>query len=983
MSILQRLLRVRPRYLILGACLLGIVLVSIVVYNARRGPGAVAGVGALEESDRAWLAEKRELRFAGRWDEAPFGFSDDDGTYRGYEIDLAETLGPILGVAVKVERMTREEALVALANGEVDGIMGMVPAIERSEWHAFTEPYVTSSLSIFVRSDRFDVAGLDDLRGHEVAVQADTAALRALESETEISTLLVKSAQEGLEAVAEGRVVALVADEIAGLRAVQEAGLSDEVKLVGLPQQSVSYAFAVPKDSPAQLNVLNHGLASAEALGLKEQVDRAWLGTQLSGGATVASSSRVTTALVALVLALMLGNGVYFLNKMRQRSVEHRATLEESQVKYQKLVEGTDEAVFTVGSDLGLLEVNNRVESLTGYQKDSLLRMALDDLVSPDQRGRVRDCVQAALEEGSATLDGVSFVDRHGDEVPVRLSAYVVSQEGRRLVQCVARDIRERERWRGQVRLRTEYLAALNSIANTVSRSVEVEEMLREVLGQVIDLTRAQSGIVYLSGSRDGQKAVIPVVELGLTDELKRELGWPEGPRRLAQEVAEAGRVLVSSGTASAKESSIPGASGGPAWRAGVPLASKDQVHGVLSVYGTEPRGFTDEDVALLAAVGNQIGVAIENAQLVERLQRTAGEMGAMWRFSQSVLQDMTNGLVVIDRDGKVRLVNQAGESLLGCKEKDVLDTSVEQLLGQGARVVRDSMERQLAYPREEISVRRDGGESEAVGMSVSPLRGDGGKVNGAVVMLRDLSREKRLEEERIRLERLAVLGEMSAVMAHEIRNPLAGMAAGIQHLLGKFAESDDRHEALERILKEGERVNRIIEDILLISRPPRLNLEPCDLTEVLETLVGEYQDRASAQGVQILAEYEPGLLTVRGDKMRLQQAFSNLVGNGIEAMPNGGRLRIATRGPVGADASREAGYAQVIIQDSGSGIKEQDLAKIVEPFYTTKARGTGLGLPITKRIIEAHEGELRIESSEGEGTSVTVRLPLAKGGGR
>jgi PAS domain S-box-containing protein len=985
MSILHKLLRVRPRYLFLGACLLGIVLIAIVAYNVLRGPGAVAGLGALEESDRAWLEEKRELRFAGRWDEAPYGFSDDEGTYLGYEVDLAEALGPILGVGVKVEPMTREEALIALANGEVDGVLGMVATIERSEWHDFTEPYVSSSLSIFVLTERFDVAGLKDLRGHEVAVQADTAALRGLEGEPEISTLLVKSAEEGLQAVVDGRVVALVADEIAGLRAVQEADLGSQVKVVGLPEQTVSYAFAVPKESEAQLNVLNHGLASIEALGLKEQVDREWLGTQASAEAPAASSSTVTTALFVLVLALVLGNGAYFLTKMRQRTAEHTANLEESRVKYQKLVEGTDEAVFTLSGDLGLLEVNNRVETLTGYHRDSLLRMGLDELVAPGQRKSVSDCVQAALRDGSAALDGVSFLDRHGDEVPVRLSAYVVSQADRKLVQCVARDIRERERWRGQVRLRTEYLAALNSIANTVSRSVDIEEMLSEVLAQVIDLTRTQSGIVFLSGSRDGEMALTPAVDQGMTAELKTHLSWPEGPRRLAREVAEAGRVLAWSATASGGESGVLGASGGVGRHAGVPLASRDHVHGVMSVYGTEPRGFTDEDVALLTAVGNQIGVAIENAQLVERLQRTVGEMGAMWRFSQSVLQDMTNGLVVVDRDGKVRLVNQAGESLLGCKEKDVLDSSVEQVLGQGARVVRDSMERQLAYPREEISVRRDGGESEPVGMSVSPLRGEGGKVNGAVVMLRDLSREKRLEEERIRLERLAVLGEMSAVMAHEIRNPLAGMAAGIQHMLGKFDQGDDRHEALERILKEGERVNRIIEDILLISRPPRLSLAPCDLTGVLETLVAEYGDRASAQGVEILTNYEAGVLEVRGDQMRLEQALSNLVANGIEAMPNGGQLRIAARGPVRADAlgNGEVEYAEVAIEDGGAGIKEKDLPRIVEPFYSTKARGTGLGLPIAKRIIEAHEGDLRIESREGEGTKVTVRIPLSKGAGR
>lgn len=978
------MLRIRLRYAVLGLCVLGIVLVSIVVYNARRGPGAVIGLGALGESEQAWLAEKRELRFAGRWDEAPFGFSGDDGVYGGYEVDLAEALAPILGVGVKVEPMTREEAAISLDNGEVDAVMGMVATVEESDSYDFTEPYASSSLSIFVRADRFDVARLGDLRGREVAVQADTPAITLLAAEPEISTVLVKSAQEGLELVVEGQAVALVVDEITGLRAAQEADLANEVKVVGLPEETVSYAFAVPKGSQAQLNVLNYALASIEVLGLKEQVDRAWLGAPVAEAAPGSGSSRITTVLVVLALALAFGNGAYLLTKMRTRTVEQSATLRESRVKYQKLVQGTDEAVFTVGSDLGLLEVNNRVESLTGYHRDDLLRMALDDLVVPEQRGTLRGCVQTALRDGAATLDVLSFVDRHGDEIPVRLSADVVSHEGRELVQCFARDIRERERWRGQVKLRTEYLSALNSIANTVSRSVDVEEMLQEVLGQVVDLTRTQSGVVYLSGNRDGEAVLIPVVEQGMTSEQKRELGWPDGPRRLAEEVVEAGRVLVSSGGVSSQESVPDGVSSGPGRCVAVPLASKDSVHGVMSVYGLEPRGFTNEDIALLTAVGNQIGVAIENAHLVERLQRTVGEMGTMWRFSQSVLQDMTNGLVVVDRDGKVRLVNQAGESLLGCKEKDVLDSSVERLLGQSARIVRDSMERQLAYPREEISVRRDGGESESVGMSVSPLRGDGGKVNGAVIMLADLSREKRLEEERIRLERLAVLGEMSAVMAHEIRNPLAGMAAGIQHLLGKFAETDDRHEALERIMKEGERVNQIIEDILLISRPPRLNLASCDVAAVLDTLVAEYRDRASAKGVDILTDYAPGLLEVRADKMRLEQAFSNLVVNAIEAMPNGGQLTVAVRGPVRAERSGdgEAEYAEVILGDNGVGISEEDVHKIVEPFYTTKARGTGLGLPIASRIIEAHEGELRIESREGEGTKVTVRLPMAKGAG-
>jgi PAS domain S-box-containing protein len=982
MSIISLLTR-HKRYAILAACLLGVVLIAVAVTYALGGAGTPTRVVPLGEAERAWLAEKDQLRFAGRRQEPPFGFSEADGPYQGYEVELAETLGPVLGVGIEVQPMTREEALIALANGEVDAVMGMVRTAASGELYEFTEPYASSSLAIFVRSDRFDIARIEDLRREEVAVQAGTTAQRVLEGEPEISSTVVQTAEEGLRSVADGQVVALVADEIAGLRAVQEASLEEQIKLVGLPGQTVSYALAVPKDDRVQLAVLNHGLAAVEALGLKKQVERKWLGAPLSADVPGTAGPSITAVLTVLVVGLFLGNAGYWLMKTRRRAEVGTAILEESRDKYNKLVEGTDEAVFTVSGDLSLLEVNNRAESLTGYPKDSLLTMILTDLVSPAQQQDVRACIESAFREGVATLDGVSLVDSLGDEVPGRLSAHSLSHEGRSIVQCMVRDVRERERWRGQVQLRTEYLSAVNAIANTLSRSVDTEEMLEEVLGKVLDMTRTDAGVVFLSGS--GEMAMTPVVKRGLTTEMLRQVGWPDGPRRLAEEVAQAGRVLVAPHSAPRADSGGVSSREQSGAHAGVPLASKDHVYGVVNVYGREPRQFTDEDIALLTTVGNQIGVAIENAQLVHRLQRTVSEMGAMRRFSESVLQDMTNGLVVVDRDGKVRLVNRAGESLLGCKETDVLDSSVEQLLGRGARTVRDSMERQLAYPGEEIRIRRDGGESLPLGMTVSPLRGDGGTVNGAVVMLRDLSREKELEEERIRLERLALLGEMSAVMAHQIRNPLAGMAAGIQHLLGKFGVDDERHEALERIQREGERVNRLIEDILLISRPPRLNLAPCDVSELLHGLAVQWQQKASAQGVDIEAESAPGLPEVRGDRMRLEQAFSNLVANAIEAMPNGGRLRIAGGGPVRADllGEREVEYIEVVIEDDGIGIKKEDMDRIIDPFVTTKARGTGLGLPIAKRIIEEHKGEVKIESTEGEGTKITVRLPLGKGGGR
>ena len=977
MSNITTLLRVRSKYVLIAAGFLGLALVLIIAGYAYRGARRSALLGALSDAEQAWLAERSEVRIAGRWEEPPFSYTDEDGMYQGYEVDLAESLGPILGMGIEVVPMPREEALIAIQNGEVDAVMGMVRDAESSEQYGFTEPYMSSSLSIFVRADRFDVAALEDLEGHQVAVQAGTAAETSVAEQTGISAILVPSTEEGLQSVADGQVVALVADEIAGLRAAQETGLAAEIKLVGLPAETVGYAFAVQKDDETAVSVLNRGLAAMEAVGLKQQVDRAWFGAPTGQAEAAATSSTITVALVVVIVALILGNTAYLLSKMRRRADEHTAILYESQDKYRKLVEGTDEAVFTLSGDLSLLEVNNQVESLTGYKKDSLLRMSLEDLVPPGQKEQVRRFVQRAFREGVGTLDDVSLIDRHGDRVPVQLKARPLRQGGRKIVQCIARDVRERERMRHQVLRRSEDLSAINAIASLVSHSAHVEEMLEQVLTKVLDLTRTESGIVYLSAAGDGE--MVPVVKRGLTADLMRQVGWPEGSLRQAEEVAESGKVLVTADfSRSAEPVSSDASSAHVGTQAGVPLVSKDRVHGVMNIYGREARRFTDEDIGLLTAVGNRIGIAIENAHLIRQLQRTVSEMGAVRRFSDNVLQGMSNGLVVVDREGKIRLVNLAGERLLGCKEEEVLDSRLEEVLGFGAEIVRDSLERELAYSGEEIVVERERGERIPLGMSISPLRGEGGKVNGAVVMLSDLRETRALEEERRKLDRLAFLGEISAVMAHEIRNPLAGMGAGIQHLQTKFEEGDERHEALGRILREGERVNRIIEDILLISRPPHLNLAPCDISEVIGEVVREWEAKAREKGVEIRQYSASGLPLVKGDKMRLHQALSNLVSNGIEAMPGGGELSITATAP-----AADGDYIEVEIRDTGVGIKQEDLGRIFEPFWSTKARGTGLGLPITRGIVTEHGGEVEVDSEEGSGTKFVVRLPLARRGGR
>ncbi len=229
--------------------------------------------------------------------------------------------------------------------------------------------------------------------------------------------------------------------------------------------------------------------------------------------------------------------------------------------------------------------------------------------------------------------------------------------------------------------------------------------------------------------------------------------------------------------------------------------------------------------------------------------------------------------------------------------------------------------------------------------------------------------------EDRIQLaERLSSLGHLAAGVAHEIRNPLNAIGMGLQRLKREFLprEESQREEYLsfmELISKEIRRVNEIIEQFLSLSRPFELNLKHFSLKELLKNLVTFLQEEASSQGIRIQAETAPDLPLIKMDHEKLTQAFLNIMKNGMQAMEQGGVLQVKTQG------LRDR--VEVSFSDSGSGIPPEQMEKIFNYYYTTKEKGVGLGLPIAHRIIEAHGGQLNVESQVGIGTKVTVTLPI------
>jgi two-component system nitrogen regulation sensor histidine kinase GlnL len=257
--------------------------------------------------------------------------------------------------------------------------------------------------------------------------------------------------------------------------------------------------------------------------------------------------------------------------------------------------------------------------------------------------------------------------------------------------------------------------------------------------------------------------------------------------------------------------------------------------------------------------------------------------------------------------------------------------------------------------------------------------------VEAAVAVVRDVSRILELEAEVRRGETLAAAGRMAVGLAHEIRNPLGAIRGAVQLLARELGRDSRLSEYTDVLVKEVDRVNRIIEQLLDLARPVQLRLGPLNLHQLLERVALLASEGALAQSVTIVRRYDPSLPPILGDEDRLVQVFHNLVRNALESMKSGGRLTLTTRislNPLFAKMDLGAGQRSMVevqVTDEGFGIPADVRAKVFDPFFTTKDRGLGFGLALCHRIVDEHKGMIKIDSVEGRGTTVTCFLPIAR----
>ncbi len=347
--------------------------------------------------------------------------------------------------------------------------------------------------------------------------------------------------------------------------------------------------------------------------------------------------------------------------------------------------------------------------------------------------------------------------------------------------------------------------------------------------------------------------------------------------------------------------------------------------------------------------------------------------------ITESLIESIGSGIIITEMNDTITYINQAGEKILGYSKGEVIgkpfgifELNEKQNISYSFLNYSDNLD-----TRREGRMKRKDGNEIPVGFTINYHLSLNGDAIGKIIIFRDLTKVYRIQEEMLKMDRLVSLGKLASGIAHEIRNPLAGIKTTAQALGEEMAKDDPKREYLIRITREIDRLNDLLKTFFSFAKPQTLLLVSCHIKEIINAIIPFLIKEIADKKIRFVESYHPQLPRIRVDKIQMHQAFLNLFLNAIQAMPNGGELKIeATPVVLPSPEGSTQNIVKVIVSDSGKGIPPHIMPKIFDPFFTTKPRGIGLGLSITYQIIKKHGGTITVDSQWEKGTSFIINLP-------
>ena len=351
----------------------------------------------------------------------------------------------------------------------------------------------------------------------------------------------------------------------------------------------------------------------------------------------------------------------------------------------------------------------------------------------------------------------------------------------------------------------------------------------------------------------------------------------------------------------------------------------------------------------------------------------------------EHVLGSLGDAVVLTDRDDRVAFLNHAAEQLAQVSDAAVLHRPCNEIFSD-ATLIADMVRRTRRLGQSEScgeELVRVGDRDRPLRISCSPVWGPHGEIEGVVTILHDLSHQKTLEYHGRPNDTLARLGGLVAGLPHEVRNRLGGIRGAAQLLAKRYAAQPDVTEYTGVMIREIDRLSRLVEQLLILGDPAPREMRALNIHKLIDEALALVATELSTRHVVVARQYDPSLPEIRGDEDQLTHVFLNLIKNAYEMMPSGGSLVVRTRMETDyhilRSANAAAQFLRVEVMDSGPGFAADAVERVFEPFYTTKSKGSGLGLALCERVIIAHGGAIRARHRSQGGAVISVNLPLVK----
>lgn len=429
-----------------------------------------------------------------------------------------------------------------------------------------------------------------------------------------------------------------------------------------------------------------------------------------------------------------------------------------------------------------------------------------------------------------------------------------------------------------------------------------------------------------------------------------------------------------------------------------LPICDNNKFYGyVLADKAFSKEAVTYEEIRISSAIASHaalaVGRALKQKDMLRKIARQLAEIEYLKSFYESIIQNLRSGLITVDQFMKITDVNQAAEIILGYSKEEMLSKPLDDFLTpmDGKKCLffdaADEMDNTMGH-LSEVPMKKKSGDLFPSEVCFSVITDSSDVVTGLSCIFRDITAKKVLEQDLARVDKLASLGEMAAGMAHEIKNPLAGISGAMQILARSFDQGDTNQLIFNEVQSQVKRLDNFINSLLQFARPGQSQVADVDLDRIVEKALFLATPHIDDKKIKIVRDFESSPPAVQGDEGQLQQVLLNIILNAVDSMTKGGKLVIRSywekestalnrKECVGPVCRAVNGFMKVAISDTGKGIEPASLEMIFNPFHTTKGHGTGLGLSISHRIMEQHGGTIIVESEPEVGSTFIVCLPV------